>query len=84
MAGGSSSDEGFCLFPLFQEELGLERVWWLEGPELGLEQSSVLLGNRRNFEAGRGWNVDLSPSHRADKGQNHPEFMVTKEWLTRH
>lgn len=31
----------------FQEDLGHDGLWWLKGPELGLEQSSVLLGNRR-------------------------------------
>lgn len=54
--------------------MGLERLWWLSR-----DQSSVLLGNKGDFEEGRGWNVDLSPHHRADKGQNHLELMFTEE-----
>lgn len=84
VAEGSSSAEWFCLFPPFQEDLGLEWLWRLKGPELRLEQSSVLPGNRGDFEEGRVWNVDLSPHHGADKDerQNRPDFMFTKEAVT--
>lgn len=51
----------------------------LKGPELGLEQSSVFPGDRGDIEEGRGWNVDLSPYHEADKGQNRPKLMFTEE-----
>lgn len=51
----------------------------LKGPELGLEQSSVLPEDRRDVEEGREWNVNLSPYHGADKGQNRPELMFTEE-----